>query len=262
MQSILGNQPTAPSNPADRILAARTLRARFAPEIHDPRPNELPALAPGLHEWFAGNDPRGNGLPPMSVLIGLAWRVIDADPGRRIVWIGRHCWPYPPALVRRDPADLRLLRCSLFVDPASKGERVWAIELAARCPAVAAVLADGAGLTMPESRRLQLAAGGHGPPILLARPSREQRELSAARTRWRVTPIAHEGEQRRGWEAELRRCKGVWGASPREDARRWAVWRDHATGDTTFEPIHQTSDVDLAAPLADRPHPAPRARLA
>lgn len=239
------------------------------------------ALRSGLHEWFAG-DGRGRGsawLPPMGVLIGLAWRAIGsamlpgAGPSRRVVWVGRRCWPYPPALVRHGPdgADRRLLDASVFVDPASRQERVWAVELAARCAGVGIVIGDGGGLSMAESRRLQLAT--KNTPLLLARPAWEAHELSAARTRWQVLPLAMdetEGERCQGWAVELLRCKGLRPETP-GNARRWVVRRDHGTVWNTSRSADQIEDAwhrwpagdgGVAAAVGDGSHPASRTQRA
>ncbi len=243
------------------------------------------ASAGGVHEWFAGADrshghpggrPRTFWLPPMAVLIGLAWEAVNTHPGQRVVWIGQRCWPHPPALAQpSSPGSLRsesrLLACSIFVNtPTSRvghAERVWAIELASRCSGVAMVIADGSALTMAESRRLQLAA--RDTPVLLARPPWEQRELSAARTRWRVSPALHTDrtehteQHRQGWTVELLRCKGLQTMPKREDARRWAVQRDHATGRIAMEHIPAaTDDGTLPAQMVNGPGSTARTRPA
>ncbi len=193
--------------------------------------------------------------PPLAVLIGVARDAMrDAARGETglVVWVGPACWPYPHALTRREQGggactedDLR--RRSLFIDARRPAERVWAIDLALRSPAVSVVVADGSGLAMPESRRLQLAAGGGtgNALALLARPPWEERELSAAKTRWRVTPQRTQSNEQ-AWTVELLRCKGL---QPEEDARRWTVRRDHATG-TIGKWIAERAkgDVGVAAP--------------
>ena len=215
-------------------------------------------LGGGVHEWFDGCERDGGWRPALAVLIDLAWRSIERNAGH-VVWVGRRCWPYAHALIRRDApeprrdatgprrdatgprcdapgpgtGDRRLLERSVFVDPPGRGERVWAIELALRCAGVAAVVGDGSELCMAETRRLQLAAGAseRAAVALLARPGRERGELSAARTRWMVRPcVSQMGETRAGdqaWTVELLRCKGL---QPSGSVRRWAVRRDHATG--------------------------------
>ncbi len=142
-----------------------------------------------------------------------------------VLWIGRSVWPYPRTLnggvdlvesapgrppqasgslsssllgfdleLREVPerfslADGPLFEHSLFVDPgpAQVGQRLWAIDTALRCPSVTAIVADGSGLPMAGTRRLQLAAAAADALVLLARPPAEIGEVSAATTRWAVT---------------------------------------------------------------------------
>jgi hypothetical protein len=242
----------------------------------------------------------------------------------------------PVTSVTPGATDQRLLDRSVFVDPATPAERVWAIELALRCAGVAAVIADGTALSMAESRRLQLAATstndaptlpgiqrgtntdndathrgtthrdvmnrdapntrGHtvapyerGPSYTsqpnaeaptpehsgdsvvtrpgaersseggiawLIRPGHERRTLSAAHTRWLVTP-APSPDHEQAWMLELLRCKGLqpWTGG----ARRWSVRRDNATG-TLGE--WETCDVGLAPTVVDRPRPQAGPKIA
>lgn len=187
-----------------------------------------------VHEWFDDSTRQGVWLPALTILIGLAWRAIDRDDAKHALWIGQRCWPYPHALLQRDSdeppgdaGDRRLLERSLFVDATDQAERVWSIDLACRNPGVAVVVADGRGLKMADSRRLQLAAASTGVPCLLARPGHERRELSAAKSRWLVRSTASASHEQ-AWTVELLRCKGVQPSMG--SARRWIVRRDHATG--------------------------------
>ena len=160
----------------------------------------------GLHEWWGRPD------DVRAVLVQLAWNALLHDvrhhPGahRHVVWVGRDAWPAPGELVRgmragiagmfgahiaRTWPDARLHDRALLVDvPAhDAGARLWAIEQAARCPGVCAVFADGRGLDLPATRRLQLAAQS----VLLCTvrgaersPGARRRVLSACSTRWSV----------------------------------------------------------------------------
>ena len=169
-----------------------------------------------FHEWF--------GLP-VAVLLGLVGAILPDVGQTRILWIGRRCWPYPPSLVGPS-GDRQLLERSVFVDPPTRDERLWAIDVALRSSAALVVVADGAGLTMAGSRRLQLAAEAGGTVGLLARPPNERGELSAAATRWLVSPGPVDGTNpaRPTWTVELLRRKGLRPIA--EDARRWAVRLD------------------------------------
>jgi hypothetical protein len=176
-------------------------------------------------------------LPPLGILVHLARMATLAEPFRCVVWVGRRCWPYLHALAVDEGGGGRgLWSQSIFVDPGSDAERVWAIDLALRNPAVAAVVADASRLKMPQSRRLQTSAmagamkGEGGALALLARPSWELREHSVAATRWLVQaePTVDEDDEQPRWAVELLRCKGV--QPVKEGARRWTVQRDHETG--------------------------------
>ncbi|MEM1449505.1 MAG: hypothetical protein AAF957_05485 [Planctomycetota bacterium] len=166
-----------------------------------------------------------------------------------VVWIGRRVWPYPRALTggvevaeqnRLEPSEpdpsgdqpsggelglgltLResadaftaeggdLFSRSLFVDPPDAGLRLWAIDTALRCGGVTAVVADGSGLGMAATRRLQLAAASADTLVLTARPPFEAGEISAATTRWTVARAPNAGESDGpSWSATLLRAKGA-----------------------------------------------------
>lgn len=182
--------------------------------------------------------------PPLSLLVHLAHQVLSAPlagaageghgSGRTgpVLWIGRRVWPYGRALVRAGPRGARLLARSLFVAmpddvagargrvaseavKSESGARLWALDLALRCRAVAAVMADGRGFTMAASRRLQVAAEAGHAFVVLARPSEEFDVPSAAAVRFVVTRTAIDADARPGaprpcaWSIALRRAKGA-----------------------------------------------------
>jgi protein ImuA len=103
------------------------------------------------------------------------------------------------------------------------------MEVAARCPAVGAVVGDGRGLDMTGTRRLQLAAQAGGAPVILARPESEMRQLSAAAMRWTVRPIVTDTDKPR-WEVRLVRCKGVRRQNIGTEAHTWTWEWNHETG--------------------------------
>ncbi|MFO0963010.1 MAG: hypothetical protein U0625_08905 [Phycisphaerales bacterium] len=199
------------ASPIGSSIAARTaspIAPSIAPDPHrvrtgwDAIDDALAGGLPrqGLHEWC--------GVDLVGVLVHLAWQALLHDdahhPGamRRIVWIGAGVHPAPHAMVRglRAPLlgmfgapaprvwpDARLWERSILVDPPSDGVRLWAIEQAARCPGVCAVVADVGGFDFAATRRLQLAA--HEVLLLGARAPRRAMPLSACSTRWRVEPV-------------------------------------------------------------------------
>ncbi len=224
-----------------------------------PGPSGLP-MPPGVHEWFGLTGADGlPWLPPLGVVLHLARRSLETPSARRVVWIGRRCWPYPRALGEDDP----LLRRSIFIDPPDQGCRLWAIDLAVRCPAAAAVVADGSGLDLAATRRLQLAAEAGSALVLLARPPGERDRLSAAATRWLVCS-APSADKTPRWIVELLRSKGAQldsalrltggmsggpGAGFREPGRRWALEWKRAQGSLV-----------VSAALLDRSGPATRSK--
>lgn len=185
-----------------------------------------------VHDWVAspvGAGPGSGALEaPLSLLVAIARaQAAHGSRGGRVLWIGRRCWPYPPALVPPG-GDADLLERSVFVDPPTRDERLWAIDVALRSPAARVVVADGRGLTMAHSRRLQLAAEAGGALGLIARPHRDLGEISAAATRWLVSAGPQDTTHRADatWTVELLRRKGLRPIS--EDARRWTVRVDDA----------------------------------
>lgn len=228
-----------------------------------------------VHEWFGVNgEVRGDRwVPALGVMVHLARRIVRTEPGGPervrarglVVWVGERSWVYPWS-VGADAVGRAVLARSVFVAARTRDERVWAVEVALRSVAAGVVIADGSGLRMPDSRRLQLAAGSGMGMGLLVRPAWERGELSAAQTRWLVRPALvggrgvasraaggeagvgmrlagwdEEGEAGVAWMVELLRCKGMRPGV--EGVRRWVVRRGHADGEPK-------GDVDLVADAA------------
>ena len=165
------------------------------------------ALQTGLvHEWFTGGTFGGTGTEPpaLTLLADLADVAGRAAPW--VVWVGRWCWPHPP--MRPASSAGGLWGRSLFVDPPDAGDRLWASEVAARSGAVGVVVADGRGMNMAATRRLQLLAKAHHALLLLARAPNEQKTASAAALRWCATPHPAARDRPR-WRVTLLRCKGL-----------------------------------------------------
>jgi hypothetical protein len=235
-----------------------------------------------LHEWFGvtdGGPPRPGGrspwTPPLLILTHLARQGLDrAGCDHHVIWIGRRVWAHPRVLARGDGAlhdDRRLLARSVFVDPPDDAARLWAIDVALRCPSVAVVVADGSRLDMAHTRRIQLAARRTRVLALAARPPSEITRLSAASLRWRVAraparrppPMRHRPGEPPGqpagtprWRIELLRCKGMQRAERATEAAlmepplqsQWMLEWDRASGC-----IRPSSDV------VDRPASTARA---
>jgi hypothetical protein len=196
--------------------------------------------------------------PPIAPLVHLAWRFLEtALTPMRIVWIGDRCFPFPHVLIRGDGADRRLLDGSIFISPRNVNDRLWAIDLSLRSPAVGVVIADGSDLHMTATRRLQLVARSNDTPVLVVRPPWEQVELSAAQTRWLVRweaspPYAMAPR----WSVELMRSKGVHVGIHRSWVVEWN--RVSCTLDLSAPLARQEGDAEAIAASKGRPRRYPQ----
>jgi protein ImuA len=132
-----------------------------------------------------------------------------------------------------DPARL------ILVETRNDTQTLWAMEEALRSRVPAAVGGAIGKLDLKTSQRLHLAAGDAGLPLWLLRPARaDERDASAAATRWRIS-TAEAARDRYGllthtrWRARLERC------------------RNGRPGDWLVEFDHAAYRFSLAAPLAD-----------
>lgn len=147
-----------------------------------------PALAPrtarlGLEEAWGQGAPGRVG----ATLFGLA-RAAEGDE-RPVVLAATTAWLREQGRWFRDGLkmlglpDARLL----MVEAAKDGQILWALEEALRSNAVAGAVAAVDALTLLASRRLDLAAREAKATCLLLR-TREPKDISAARRRWRIAP--------------------------------------------------------------------------
>lgn len=194
----------------------------------------VPVRLGSVHEWFGVQDTARGWTPPLCVLMEMARQAITGGAVQRVFWIGRRLWPY--GLLLQDHPHL--LRESVLIDPPDDASRLWAIDVALRTPSPVAVIANAEGLTLPHTRRLQLAAGSGGGLCLLARPPDDHARLSAATTRWDVRHTPSPNTRPR-WTLALLRNKDR--PTLTEERPCWTVEWDHAKG-----------LVCLPAPLAER----------
>lgn len=231
------------------LLDHETLGLRTAAALQAAGPRAGAALedllaAGGLHEWFlmlgSMADRRDVWYAPLTLLA--LWAGRKAAAPRKVVWVGRACWPTLQilgAVLGRDGTPASggdLTRRCIFLDPQSDKERFWGLGQVLRCAGVGAVVADGSGMDATVSRRLQLAAEAGGVLALLARPPWEQHEPSWAMTRWVVRPLVSE-MLRPQWSIELaggRRPPGP------EVPRRWVA-------DWSYEVFRGTGACHLSA---------------
>lgn len=113
---------------------------------------------------------------------------------------------YPPAAAGLGIDLARLL----VVQVARRADRVWVLDQALRCSAVAATLARMEKIDGRDFRRLQLAAEEGGSLGLLLRPSAARGEPSWAEVRLGIEPLpAADAQAGRRWRVHLLRCRGA-----------------------------------------------------
>ncbi|WP_114374641.1 ImuA family protein [Elioraea thermophila] len=219
--------PATPHATDDRRTVLDRLRARLARlETPPARPALSPLpLAPAidralpwrglcrgaLHEIVAADEGAGVAFACL----------IAARAGPAVAWIATRPDPCPAGLRAWgiDPAGLLVVR-------ARPEDLLWAAEECFRNKALDAVLLFAPALSLTTSRRLHLAAEESGCTGLILQQDIEGRAPSAARSRWRVSPLpgaagpAHLMPAPR-WRLELLRARGG-------DPAAWTVQWDEA----------------------------------
>lgn len=172
-----------------------------------------------------GIEPSGHQVQAQHRSADSSPRSLDPSVARWLLRHGRHDGHDAFA-----QSGVNMLDRSVFVDPANRAARLWAIDLSMRCSAVCAVVADGTSFDLAATRRLQVAAANRRALVLLTRPPREMKQLSAAATRWRVCCAASPTRSPR-FNLELLRCK-----MPQQlrggltHGQSWLVESSHETG--------------------------------
>lgn len=229
-------------------------------------PGSAPRSAPRSASWSA----------PICVLVGLARAITKARHASGILlWVGARCHPTPQTLIAREThpatgqtrADRSLLDRSVFIDAPDAATRLWAIDVALRSSAIACVVGDAQHFDMAATRRLQLAAEQTGTVALLARPYAERRTLSAASSRWLVTPAprvtaphVHPSKERSRspcWQIELLRQKGLGLDHPHDAKQAIQTPRDSHPSPLYMEWDHHACALIASSPLEHRPCVAP-----
>ncbi|MDP6565845.1 MAG: hypothetical protein QF578_13545 [Alphaproteobacteria bacterium] len=180
-----------------------------APEIDGNLPHG--GLARGaLHEVLGGPAEGGGAAPGTALAFIAALAARAAADGGCVLWCLSRRGLYGPGLAAFGLASERLI----LVRGANDGERLWAMEEGLKCPRLAAVVGEVGRLDLGQSRRLQLAAEGHGVTALLLRPGAAGAVASAALTRWRIAAapsaptLGYAGVGAARFDVELLRCKG------------------------------------------------------
>jgi len=173
----------------------------------------------GLHEFFY-QDPllpeRRSSLIP-TLLAQSTYTTLASEsswnrgaPSRAIVWIGRHAWPTPYALLSHEHSRVTqetFLNSVLFIDPPNTKLTLWTIETALRSNAVALVIAECPRISLTASKRFELAAREYGSTALLLRDPRDLTLPSRALTKWVMTPTPSR-HNTPTWELSLANARG------------------------------------------------------
>ncbi|HEY1503020.1 MAG TPA: hypothetical protein VGF92_01905 [Stellaceae bacterium] len=195
----------------------------------------LPLAA--LHEIENAGATDGNGAASL-FLAGILARLVPARP---VLWCLQRPDLHAPGLAL---AGLDVRRLVLLRAP-NEREILWAMEEGLRSRALAAVVGEVDSLSMPASRRLQLAAESAGVTGFVLHRNAGQATVSAAVTRWRIAVLpsaavaGEPGIGRPRWRVELLRCRGGMPMA-------WDVEACDAQ-------IRTTRHVAVSAALADRP---------
>lgn len=200
-----------------------------------------------LHEIASAGPDEEDGAIAAAFLAGILARLASARP---VLWCLAAGDLYAPGLAECGLPPGRLI----LARGRSDQELLWAMEEGLRSPGLAAVVGEVAGLSLPASRRLLLAAEGSGVTGFALRrwrtggaAARQRLAPNAAATRWRVAALPGDlaaGEPGVGkplWQLELWRCRGGVPAS-------WIVEACDATGHVSLPAALADRSAALAAP--------------
>jgi len=148
-------------------------------------------------------------------LLGLFWACRVAGQEGFVMVVDETGWFYPPAAAALG-LDLHRL---LVIRAANSKDRLWALDQALRCPAVAAVWSWVARLAPADYRRLALAVEQSGVIGLLSRPERVRGQPCWSDVQLWVQPVlrrVQHGASTRRLRVEVTRCRHGRGGGPVE----------------------------------------------
>lgn len=163
-----------------------------------------------IHEWSLSKQLLGRHsfYPPLLIFSAILKKHLEKRTSQRMVaWIGKRTWPslsFLDQLCNHTLWDWK--KNTLFINPYSKQERLYALRKSLSSPALMAVVGDASGIKFIGSRQLQLAARTGSTLGLLIRPENELMQSSCAQTKWLVEPIASEFPE---WKLTLIKAPGL-----------------------------------------------------
>lgn len=167
----------------------------------------------GLHEMTGATTSLADDAAATLFIAGIAARLAVASSAP-VLWASTKFDLYAPGLEQAGLAPAKVI----FAEPRDDAQLLAVVEDAVRDGSPAAVVAEVRRASMVATRRLQLAAGEAGVPVLLFRRWRRIGvdpfvEPSAAATRWRIGcapsgPLQVAGIGRACWTVDLVRQRG------------------------------------------------------
>jgi protein ImuA len=105
--------------------------------------------------------------------------------GAACVWVSTSRRLFPASLSAFNVVPERII----FIDVNTEREALWITEEALKCEGLAAVVAELNGISLIESRRLQLAVEGSGVTGFILRKDGSKTASTAASARWQISPL-------------------------------------------------------------------------
>lgn len=199
-----------------QVAAAQTARG---PALAFGIPEMDEALADGglsanaLHEIAGASAAWSDDAAATLFIAGIAAR-FASEPGMTVLWALSRFDLYAPGLEQVGLGPDKVL----YAQGAKDTEVLAMAEDSLRDGSLACVIAEVKMADQTATRRLQLAAGDSGTPMLLYRRHRSREhdplaQSSAAMTRWSIAaapsrPLAHPGVGRARWQVDLVRQRG------------------------------------------------------
>ena len=188
-------------------------------------------LSGGLQDGYRAQGRGGAALAFTAVLAARRAALGQKNTGGLVLWCPAHASSYGPSTHSPNTHSTGLYGPGLAAFGLGAGQlilvhgrddqqRLWAMEEGLKCTDLAMVVGEVGRLDLGQSRRLQLAAEASGVTALLlhmkgdAGPGMAGLGVSAALTRWRITPapsaptMGYVGIGATRCQVELLRCKG------------------------------------------------------
>jgi protein ImuA len=143
------------------------------------------------------------------------------EDGAACIWVSTSRRLFPASLSSFNVSPDRII----FMDVKTEKEILWITEEALKCEGLAAVVAELSGLSLVESRRLQLAVEESGVTGFILRKDPNKSTSTVATARWRISPLPTDTENGMPgigfpkWQVELLKVRN---GNPGKWVMEWA----------------------------------------